>query len=76
MAKTLGMQIIAEGVEEPSQSKALLEKGVRFQQGYLFAQPMSAVEFVRFWRTSQESYTNQFLDSTQVPSLVGEFKEE
>ncbi|BAJ00203.1 EAL domain protein [Shewanella violacea DSS12] len=76
MAKTLGMQIIAEGVEEPSQSKALLEKGVRFQQGYLFAQPMSAVEFVKFWRIRQESYADQFLNSTQVPSLVGEFKEE
>ena len=45
MAKSLGMQIIAEGVETSAQSEALVARGTRFQQGYLFAKPRSKVEF-------------------------------
>lgn len=50
MAKNLDMDIIAEGVETMEQSKALLKKGVKFQQGYLFSKPLSADEFVTLWQ--------------------------
>lgn len=50
LARTLQLEIIAEGVESQCQSDALLEKGVRFQQGYLFSRPLSAQEFVSFWQ--------------------------
>ncbi|QFU20655.1 EAL domain-containing protein [Shewanella eurypsychrophilus] len=73
MALTLGMQIIAEGVEASSQSKTLLDKGVRFQQGFLFAKPLSAVEFVAFWHESYQAHDKS--DSTDIPSLCA-IKEE
>ncbi len=52
MAKSLELQIIAEGVEDEMQSQSLQDKGVQLQQGYLFSKPLPAVEFVAFWRSS------------------------
>lgn len=68
MAQMLGMQIIAEGVEDASQSEALLEKGVRFQQGFLFAKPMPAADFIAFWQTSHQAYTQAF-GNMDAPNL-------
>jgi diguanylate cyclase (GGDEF)-like protein/PAS domain S-box-containing protein len=42
MAKSLSMQIVAEGVETEEQFKLLREAGCDFFQGYLFAQPLPA----------------------------------
>lgn len=39
--------VIAEGVEEPKQQRALNEIGVRLAQGFLFARPGSATEFAQ-----------------------------
>lgn len=74
MAKSLGMQIIAEGVETSAQSEALVDKGVRFQQGYLFAKPLSTVEFIAFWHESHQAYIQQY-DDTDMPDLYA-LKEE
>lgn len=40
LAESLGMDVVAEGVEEPLQVEYLREKGVRMAQGYLFAKPL------------------------------------
>ena len=40
LAEGLGMDVVAEGVEEPLQVEYLREKGVRMAQGYLFAKPL------------------------------------
>ncbi len=40
LAESLGMDVVAEGVEEPLQVEYLREKGVRLAQGYLFAKPL------------------------------------
>ncbi|AQS35533.1 putative signal transduction protein containing sensor and EAL domains [Shewanella psychrophila] len=74
MAKSLGMQIIAEGVETSFQSEALVEKGVRFQQGYLFAKPLSTAEFIAFWHESHQAYIQQYAN-TDMPNLYA-LKEE
>ena len=68
------MQIIAEGVETSAQSEALVDKGVRFQQGYLFAKPLSTVEFIAFWHESHQAYIQQY-DDTDMPDLYA-LKEE
>ena len=40
LAHTMGVELIAEGIEEPEQLQILKELGVRYGQGYLFARPM------------------------------------
>ncbi|WP_371674287.1 aminotransferase class I/II-fold pyridoxal phosphate-dependent enzyme [Streptomyces sp. NBC_00289] len=41
MADTLGLQVIAEGVEQQVQREMLADMGCRFGQGFLFAPPMT-----------------------------------
>ncbi|MBT2365775.1 EAL domain-containing protein [Streptomyces sp. ISL-10] len=44
LADTLGLTVIAEGVENVGQQQLLISMGCRFGQGYLFAEPVSAEE--------------------------------
>ncbi|MCX2723123.1 EAL domain-containing protein [Roseibium salinum] len=56
LADNLGMGIIAEGVELEEQIERLLELGVTAAQGYHFAQPMPAEDFIAFAeRTEKEA---------------------
>ncbi|MEV5696466.1 MULTISPECIES: aminotransferase class I/II-fold pyridoxal phosphate-dependent enzyme [Streptomyces violaceoruber group] len=47
IADTLGLQVIAEGIEHPEQRNRLAGMGCRFGQGYLFARPMTAHQSAR-----------------------------
>src|ERR1700677_1134955 len=40
MARTLGLEVIAEGIENTAQSDKLVRLGCRYGQGYLLAKPM------------------------------------
>ncbi|WP_008311149.1 putative bifunctional diguanylate cyclase/phosphodiesterase [Leptolyngbya sp. PCC 6406] len=42
IAKALRLEVVAEGIETPSQLEQLQSMGCDFGQGYLFARPMSA----------------------------------
>ena len=42
MAKSLGLDVVAEGVETEAQSRRLLQMGCTFQQGYLFTPALPA----------------------------------
>ncbi len=44
MARTLGLEAVAEGVESETQLRVLRELGCTLAQGYLFAKPQSAVD--------------------------------
>lgn len=48
MAKALGLQIIAEGVEQLAELEMLKAEECEFFQGYLRAPPLSPAEFERF----------------------------
>src|SRR5262249_22453462 len=39
LGRTLGLEVIAEGIEHADQARWLAELGCRFGQGYLFARP-------------------------------------
>ncbi|HEX3428838.1 MAG TPA: EAL domain-containing protein [Candidatus Limnocylindrales bacterium] len=45
LGRTLNLEVIAEGIEEPEQARWLSDIGCRFGQGYLFARPISAGAF-------------------------------
>jgi EAL domain-containing protein (putative c-di-GMP-specific phosphodiesterase class I) len=40
MAKSLGMQVVSEGVETNSQLKFLLDEGCELAQGFFFSKPL------------------------------------
>ncbi|MTJ79757.1 MAG: EAL domain-containing protein [Telmatospirillum sp.] len=48
LGKSMGLDVIAEGVEEPGQWDFLLREGCDKAQGFLFGRPMPAADFVRF----------------------------
>ncbi len=53
MAHTLGMAVVAEGVETQIQAELLAREGCTAYQGYLCAEPMSAhhiSDFIQTWR--------------------------
>jgi EAL domain-containing protein (putative c-di-GMP-specific phosphodiesterase class I) len=50
MARVLGMDVVAEGIETNQQYQLLRQLGCRYGQGYLFAKPMSAAEVGRLLR--------------------------
>jgi len=50
MAKSLRLQIVAEGIETEAQRDYLRGHGVQFGQGWLFGKAMPADEFLRFYR--------------------------
>ena len=48
MAKSLNLNVVAEGIETPEQEEFLTRNGCDTGQGYLFAKPMSHDHFISF----------------------------
>ncbi len=55
MAKSLNLEVIAEGIERPEQRDALIGLGCRLGQGYLFAPPLTAAAATRLLVEPTES---------------------
>lgn len=53
MAKSLGLDTVAEGVQTPDQVAWLTAHGVTFGQGFLFSKPLSAGDFLEFFHVNQ-----------------------
>lgn len=47
MIRALGVQVLAEGVEDPSDQECLIELGCDMAQGYLYCPPMAEDDMVR-----------------------------
>lgn len=48
MGKNMGMNVLAEGIENPEQAKILQQAGCDFYQGYYFSKPLSLQELNDF----------------------------
>lgn len=55
LGRTLGLRIIAEGIEEPGQLERLRELGCELGQGYLFAEPSDGRAIERMLKTTRSS---------------------
>lgn len=51
MGRSLGLSIVAEGVELPAHRDFLREQGCHMAQGYLYSKPLPAAEFRRYVQT-------------------------
>ena len=70
LATTLGMQTIAEGVEEPVELEVLNQAGCRMIQGYLVARPMSMARLQPFldgWGGTQRPQPTDLPETMQAP---------
>jgi EAL domain-containing protein (putative c-di-GMP-specific phosphodiesterase class I) len=50
LARALGLDVVAEGVERPEQCKALCGIGVQHMQGWLFSAEVPASDVARLMR--------------------------
>jgi EAL domain-containing protein (putative c-di-GMP-specific phosphodiesterase class I) len=48
MSGTMGLDVVAEGIETEAQEKKLLDIDCRFGQGYFYARPLPRRRFMRF----------------------------
>lgn len=53
VAQALNLQVIAEGVENKKEDAFLIKNGVNERQGFLFAKPMPAASFERWYKRYQ-----------------------
>lgn len=52
LAHSLGLQVVAEGIETPGQSQFLRQHGCDLLQGYLYGKPCPAAEWKRVWESA------------------------
>lgn len=58
MARSLGLQVVAEGIEDTAQAEFLREQGVDYGQGWLFGRPVPAAELAQLMaRASPQAVT-------------------
>jgi sensor c-di-GMP phosphodiesterase-like protein len=65
MAHALGLEIVAEGIEHEPQVDYLLQRGVQYGQGWLFAKAMTASALADFLRARAAP-----ADAPQAPATV------
>jgi diguanylate cyclase (GGDEF)-like protein len=57
LAKTLSLDVIAEGVETAEQARYLVERGCTFLQGYHYSRPTVATKIIELIRSQSPSLT-------------------
>ncbi|HET9644246.1 MAG TPA: EAL domain-containing protein, partial [Burkholderiaceae bacterium] len=72
MARALGLQVVAEGVETDAQRELLARLGCDFAQGYLFGSPMPAHELDPLLRSRNVDWSRAGLASTSEVASNGD----
>ncbi len=78
LGRTLGLAIIAEGIEDVGQLEHLRELGCESGQGYLFARPLAADAVTRSLQASAEAQTSRMARPTSeiepLPTPPGSYE--
>ena len=61
MAQNLGLEVVAEGVENEEQLKFLGMHGCDFVQGYYFSKPLAAIEFEKEYYNLQKNFREKIV---------------
>jgi sensor c-di-GMP phosphodiesterase-like protein len=56
MAKSLHLDMVAEGIESEHQADWLIEQGVEYGQGYLYSQPLTCTQFKEYVHKHDKIY--------------------
>jgi EAL domain-containing protein (putative c-di-GMP-specific phosphodiesterase class I) len=72
MARALGLEVVAEGVENEAQRDLLVRLGCDKLQGYLFAKPMGARAIAIWAADERKDSTPSFRSSLFTETLLGE----
>ena len=70
MAHSLGLRVVAEGVETQDQQRFLLQHGCDMVQGYLLSRPLNAADCLRFlqeWKSELPAAPSPRLDPAISP---------
>ncbi|MEY9884594.1 sensor c-di-GMP phosphodiesterase-like protein [Bradyrhizobium sp. USDA 328] len=70
LADTLGLTLVAEGIEHAEQAEAMRDMGVRFGQGFLYQRPQP-LEALLQWLHTQPAAPRRGI--TESPSIAPEF---
>jgi len=62
VAASLGIDVIAEGVEHEDQARALADQGCHLQQGFLYSRPMSNIEVIEYLDSATRGVTKSGID--------------
>ncbi len=71
VGRDLGLQVIAEGIEQPRQLTALREMGCGYGQGFLVARPMGAPSVEALIRTSGENPEDPAVSECETTRVSG-----
>jgi diguanylate cyclase (GGDEF)-like protein len=74
VGRDLGMQVVAEGIEQPRQLAELREMGCGYGQGFLVARPMAAPGVESLIRTGVVSESGATAGSAPAPDVSGTAK--
>ncbi len=67
MAHSLGLRVVAEGVDEQEQSTLLMEQGCDEVQGFLYSQALSAEEFAS-WLVRKDGDESDTYENLPLPA--------
>ncbi|GEM_PF-547870 len=70
MSHAMGLGVVAEGVESEHQRTLVSEMGCDLAQGFLWARPMPADEFVSWWRDAERQVQDRRVSGRRIPHAV------
>ncbi len=70
LANSLGLEVLAEGVESWQQLNYLLQEGCHYAQGYLIARPMQSHQLADWITEHRSEYLARRKSGTQTLSLA------